>query len=86
MFEKCPGQSTRNLKVGIYKCSYCAQEVEIFSDEFRVKCPKCKKFVFKDKIPSCIEWCKSARECIGAERWDKVKDILKENKNGIKRK
>ncbi|OGS44290.1 MAG: phosphohydrolase [Elusimicrobia bacterium RIFOXYD2_FULL_34_15] len=86
MFDKCPGQSSRNIKVSIHICPSCGQEVEMFSDELRVKCSKCGKFVIKEKIPSCIEWCKAARECLGEERWQKIQDALKGDKDGTKRK
>lgn len=86
MFDKCPGQSSRNLKVGVYVCQGCGQEVEIFSDELQVKCPKCGKFVHKEKVPSCIEWCKSARECLGEEKWKEIQHILKGEKNATERK
>jgi len=29
---RCPGQSERNLKGELYRCSGCGYEVEIFSD------------------------------------------------------
>ncbi|HAM37953.1 MAG: phosphohydrolase [Elusimicrobia bacterium RIFOXYC2_FULL_34_12] len=87
MFDKCPGQSSRNIKVSIHICSYCGHEVEMFSDELRVKCPKCKQFIYKEKVPSCIEWCKAARECLGEERWQKMQEILKKGeKDESKRK
>ena len=73
MDSKCPGQDMRNLRVSIHKCPNCGAEVEIFSDEIRVKCPKCKQHVYKEKVPSCIEWCTSARECLGEERWKQLK-------------
>lgn len=69
MFSKCPGQDTRKLRVEVYKCPNCGSDVEIFSDETRVKCQKCGNMVFKEKMPSCIEWCSSARQCLGEERW-----------------
>jgi hypothetical protein len=28
--------------------------------------------VFKEKMPSCIEWCSSARQCLGEERWQQL--------------
>jgi DNA-directed RNA polymerase subunit RPC12/RpoP len=68
-YAKCPGQDMRNLRVSVHKCPNCGAEVEIFSDEMRVKCPKCKHYVYKEKVPSCIEWCASARQCLGEERW-----------------
>jgi DNA-directed RNA polymerase subunit RPC12/RpoP len=73
MYSKCPGQDTRNLRVSLYKCQNCGKEVEIFSDEQRVKCPQCGEKVYRDKTPSCIEWCAKARECLGEERWQALK-------------
>ena len=64
---KCPGQDSRNIKPSALKCSNCGYMVEIFSDELKRKCPKCKKFVYQEKLPTCADWCKSARECIGKE-------------------
>jgi len=87
MYSKCPGQESRNLRVELHKCPNCSAEVEIFSDEIRVKCPKCGKYVFREKVPSCIEWCASARECLGEERWKQLlgeekKDSKSEKKDG----
>ena len=70
---KCPGQDMRNLRVAIYKCPSCGAEVEIFSDELRAKCQKCGKYVYKEKTPSCIDWCAAARQCLGEERWKALK-------------
>jgi DNA-directed RNA polymerase subunit RPC12/RpoP len=66
---KCPGQDMRNLRVSVHKCPNCGAEVEIFSDEMKARCPKCKQMVYKEKVTSCIEWCTSARQCLGEERW-----------------
>lgn len=73
MSGKCPGQDDRWLRVELFKCSNCGEEVEIFSNETRVKCDKCGNWVEKEKLPSCIEWCASARQCLGEERWKKLK-------------
>ena len=72
MFSRCPGQDTRNLRVKLYKCPNCGAGVEIFSDELSVRCQKCGTKVYSEKIPSCIEWCASARQCLGEERWQKL--------------
>ncbi len=69
MTMKCPGQDTRNLRVSVFKCPGCGAPVEIFSDEIKVKCQRCGTKVYRDKVPSCIEWCASARQCLGEERW-----------------
>ncbi len=69
MYRRCPGQNNRNLRVELHKCPSCGHEVEIFSDEIKVRCPQCRENIFREKTPSCIDWCASARECLGEERW-----------------
>lgn len=69
MTMKCPGQDMRNLTSAMYICPNCGSNVEMFSDELRVRCPRCRAFVNKEAVPSCIEWCPSARQCLGEERW-----------------
>lgn len=73
MTSNCPGQDTRNLRVALYKCQNCGAEVEMFSDELKVKCPKCGQQVYQEKMPSCIDWCASAKQCLGEERWQQLK-------------
>jgi len=68
MISKCPGQDKRNLKAETLECPNCGYKVEIFSDEIKVRCPKCKSLVYQVKLPSCVDWCKSARGCIGEEK------------------
>ena len=69
MVSKCPGQDLNKLRVALYKCRNCGAEVEMFSDELKVKCHKCGEPVYQETMPSCIDWCASARECLGEERW-----------------
>ena len=69
MNSQCPGQDSRNLRAALYKCPNCGAMVEIFSDELKFRCRKCGQYVYREKTPSCIEWCASARQCIGEERW-----------------
>lgn len=79
---KCPGQDMRNLRVEVYKCPNCGAEVEIFSDELKVRCHRCRKLVYKEKLPSCIDWCASARQCLGEARWRELRgDGDKEARN-----
>ena len=73
MVSHCPGQDGRNLTVSLHKCPNCGNEVEIFSDEMRVKCRKCGTYINKQQVPSCIQWCAKARECLGEERWKELK-------------
>ncbi|ADJ26129.1 conserved hypothetical protein [Dehalogenimonas lykanthroporepellens BL-DC-9] len=72
MKQQCPGQDTRRLKVELHRCPACRTEVEIFSDETRVVCHMCGEKVFREKTPSCIEWCVSARQCLGEDRWKEL--------------
>ena len=73
MINKCPGQDDRNIKLDTIRCPDCGYQIEIFSDEIKVRCPKCKNLACRDKLPSCVDWCKSARECIGEEKWQELK-------------
>jgi len=73
MNSKCPGQDSRNIKAEIIRCPECGYDVEVFSDEIRAKCPKCRNFVYRERIPSCLDWCQRARECIGEEKWKELK-------------
>ncbi len=74
---QCPGSSTRNLTADIIACPACGNEVEIFSDETRRRCSACKEMVYRERLPSCVDWCPSARECIGEERWRKWQEEQK---------
>jgi len=85
MYSKCPGQDFRNLRVALYKCPHCGAEVEIFSDEIKVKCHRCGEKVYRGKIPSCIEWCADeALELITKDVWAErtrtafIKNMFKE--------
>jgi len=69
MIYKCPGQDPRHIKPEIMSCPGCGYKVEIFSDELKRLCPRCREAVSRQKLPSCVDWCKFARECIGEERW-----------------
>ena len=73
MIFKCPGQDDRNIKAETIRCPDCGYKVEIFSDETKVSCPKCRSLVCRVRLPSCVDWCKHARECIGEEKWKKIK-------------
>jgi len=78
MQSKCPGQDSRHLTISIHPCPQCGREVEMFSDEMRVKCPYCKGRVEKKTVPTCIQWCKEAKTCLGPDRWKKVMEALNE--------
>ncbi len=63
----CSGKDIR--RVALYKCTNCGTEVEVFSDEPGYKCGKCGQYVSTEQAAPCIEWCASARQCLGEKRW-----------------
>jgi len=73
MIQKCPGQDDRNLKAEAIHCPECGYKIEIFSDEVKVRCPNCKGFACRERLPSCVDWCKFARECVGEEKWKQLR-------------
>jgi hypothetical protein len=54
MTSQCSGQDMRNLRVALYKCQHRGTETEIFSDKLKVKYRKYDQYVYKGKMPSCI--------------------------------
>ncbi len=56
MFNRCPGVE-RSPRIELYKCPKCGAEVEIFSNEVKVKCHQCGEMVYSERLPSCIDWC-----------------------------
>jgi hypothetical protein len=77
MIFKCPGQDDRNLKSDNISCPGCGFEMEIFSDEAKVKCPRCASIACKVRLPSCADWCKYAPQCLGDVKYNqKFADYL----------
>ena len=68
----CPGAAnisgTPTLKVKY--CPECGAEIELFSSDPQRIC-QCG-FIAYNNIQSCIQWCKSARECVGDEMYEKL--------------
>ena len=73
MFNQCPGQDSRKAQAESIICANCGYVAEIFSDEIQVKCSKCKHLICKERLPTCVNWCKAARECIGEEKYKQLK-------------
>jgi hypothetical protein len=64
----CPGARVlRQPRPEIFACPDCGEEVEIWSDEIRGTCQRCGRAVFREGLPSCVEWCKYGKECVGEE-------------------
>ena len=67
---RCPGLSGQRLTSTVLPCPKCAGEVEIFSDEPKARCPRCRSPVYKDAVPTCAKWCKAGGECMGLRAAD----------------
>ncbi|GAB4390478.1 MAG: hypothetical protein Kow0025_22800 [Thermodesulfovibrionales bacterium] len=71
--EGCPGsREIRNPYPEDIRCVYCGTVGEIWSDEPDVVCKGCGKTIDREMKPSCIEWCPAAKDCIGAEKYERL--------------
>jgi hypothetical protein len=69
LFKDCPG--SKRIKTPYpeeIKCR-CGQIVEIWSDETSAICKKCKREVTREMVPTCLDWCSAARECVGEKKY-----------------
>lgn len=72
--KHCPGSSGIKQPTPEYlTCSSCGEEVEIWTDELKAKCTSCNSLVYREQTPSCIDWCKFAKQCIGDEAYARLK-------------
>ncbi|NOX97375.1 MAG: HD domain-containing protein [Nitrospirae bacterium] len=68
----CPGaQGLKQPQPEVVKCPSCSEEIEIWTDELQATCPNCKKIVTREAGASCLDWCSYAKECLGAEGYNK---------------
>ncbi len=69
----CPGSKVlREPTPEEYPCPQCGYKVEIWTHELERNCPQCGTTVFKERTPSCIDWCQYARECVGEETYARL--------------
>jgi NADH pyrophosphatase NudC (nudix superfamily) len=74
VLDRCPGSGGIRTPIPSLKpCPRCGQEVEIWSDELKAKCANCGATVFREAVPSCIDWCKAAKECLGEAKYNQLK-------------
>lgn len=68
----CPGAlNLKQPQPEVIKCPSCSGEIEIWTDELQATCPNCKKTVTKEASASCLDWCSYAKQCLGAEGYNK---------------
>ncbi len=72
MKDFCPGSEfIRTPTLKVKRCPECGSEVELFSIDVKVPCPRCGFVVYND-IQSCVQWCKHARDCVGDETYERL--------------
>ena len=82
MYDKCPSKSMRNLRAVKKICRNCGGEVEMFSDELRIRCKTCRQFVYKEQLPHCIEGYAGAAVPWGRVRVEGINPPLRKGDNG----
>jgi len=76
LFRGCPGAiSIREAEPEDIQCTQCRAEVEIWSDELSGRCTRCGTRVSREQGPSCIDWCSIAEECVGTEKYQRLKGV-----------
>jgi hypothetical protein len=75
--EACPGsREIRSPYPEELTCVFCGRLNEIWSDEPDMNCKGCKKLINREMKPSCIEWCPAAKECVGLEKYERLRGAL----------
>ncbi len=76
--ETCPGSSEiKNPYPEEIECYFCGKKNEIWSDEAETSCSGCKQTIHRDLKASCIMWCPAAKECVGAEKYERLMKAMK---------
>ena len=76
--EGCPGsKEIRNPFPSEIECFWCGAVNEIWSDETEKACKSCGKTISRDIGVTCIQWCPAARECVGAEKYERLMKAVK---------
>jgi predicted amidophosphoribosyltransferase len=81
MKESCPGsREIRSPYPEELFCVFCGKKNEIWTDEPDTVCKGCGKTITRDMKPSCLQWCSAAKECVGAEKYERlIKKLAKQN-------
>jgi hypothetical protein len=70
----CPGANVfKEPRPEYIDCPHCGQETEIWSDEPIAPCEHCGQVVSQSRGASCIDWCQHAVQCIGAEKYERLR-------------
>ena len=76
--EGCPGsKEIRSPYPEEISCVFCGGRNEIWSDEAETGCKACGKLINRDMKASCLLWCPAAKECVGAEKYERLIKAMK---------
>lgn len=75
MFKNsCPGsKEIKQPRPEEIRCRRCGKTLEIWTDETEVKCGNCGEINSRLIGPSCIDWCAFAKECVGEDKYQRLK-------------
>lgn len=77
--DRCPGSlEIRQPKPEYIRCQMCGEVLEIWTDEPDIGCKKCHYITSRPLGSSCVEWCVFAKECVGPERYERLKKAMKD--------
>ena len=74
VLQSCPGATLIKEPVPeVFPCPRCGADVEIWTHEVSYRCDRCGTEVFREAaaLPSCIEWCEAAKECVGEDAYNR---------------
>jgi len=73
MKESCPGsREITSPSPETISCAFCNSMNEIWTDETEIKCGHCGKTINRAMKTTCLDWCPSAKECIGVEKYERI--------------
>lgn len=71
--SSCPGaKAFRQPKPEFIPCPSCHAEVEIWTDEAEAKCDECGQTVSREMLQGCVDYCPSAKECLGEKLYTRI--------------
>ena len=57
-------------------CPQCGNVIELFSIDTEVACDHCGFLAYNDTL-SCVQWCAHAKQCVGEEMYEQMKEIVR---------
>jgi Zn finger protein HypA/HybF involved in hydrogenase expression len=83
MEMKCPGaKAFTQPKPEFIPCPSCHSEVEIWTDEAEAKCDRCGNMVSREMLQGCVDYCASAKECLGEQLYNRLMAAKQRAKGG----